>query len=215
MEHYYQVLNLAPTAGINDIKKAYRKLAKQFHPDTAQLGPGDARRFQEIYEAYKALMCRHEDYSLGGSQTSTAARADFRSPDPDGWRFEGVYDEGIDVVYIIKLPPTVTGHGLRFSLPSKKEKACPRCLGIGYSYEPQSLPQNFERVACPRCQTRGVVSHNTVIEVEIPLEALKKGEYRLKGWGHYDPSRARRGDLVMRFEIETDPSAFKTRRYHA
>ncbi len=52
---YYQVLGVAKEAGLPDIKKAYRKLARKFHPD---LNPGDKTaeaRFKEIQEAYAVL----------------------------------------------------------------------------------------------------------------------------------------------------------------
>lgn len=52
---YYEVLGLQKGAGDDEIKKAYRKLAKQYHPD---LHPGDAEaeaKFKEINEAYEVL----------------------------------------------------------------------------------------------------------------------------------------------------------------
>ncbi|MBW1711125.1 MAG: DnaJ domain-containing protein [Deltaproteobacteria bacterium] len=213
MEHYYQVLNLTPKAEINDIKKAYRQLAKQFHPDSAQLGAGDAVRFQEIYEAYKALTRDQSKYALDFQASSSST--DFRSPDPADWHFEGVYEDGLNVVYLLKLSLRAARHGLRLSLPGKKEEACPRCLGVGYTYNPHSPLSSLKRSACPRCQTRGVISRNTIMEAEIDLEALKKGEYRLKRQGHYDPFTASRGDLIIKIEIDSGSSAWKNGSYNA
>jgi molecular chaperone DnaJ len=49
---YYQVLGVASTATDKEITKAYRKLAKQYHPDT---NPGSEDRFKEISAAYDVL----------------------------------------------------------------------------------------------------------------------------------------------------------------
>jgi len=49
---YYQVLGVAPTATDKEITRAYRKLAKQFHPDA---NPGSEDRFKEISAAYDVL----------------------------------------------------------------------------------------------------------------------------------------------------------------
>lgn len=74
---FYEVLNLNRDASEEDIKKSYRKMAKQFHPD---LNQGDAKseaRFKEINEAYETLgnpekraqydRFGHQDPSQGGS----------------------------------------------------------------------------------------------------------------------------------------------------
>lgn len=56
MDYYYQILGLAPTATLEEIKRAYRSLAKELHPD---LNPGDPQavaRFQELGRAYELLV---------------------------------------------------------------------------------------------------------------------------------------------------------------
>jgi molecular chaperone DnaJ len=52
---YYAVLGVSSTASADEIKKQYRRLAKQHHPDANQNDPKSADRFKEISEAYNVL----------------------------------------------------------------------------------------------------------------------------------------------------------------
>lgn len=54
LKNYYQILDLPPTATPGDIKKAYRRLAQQYHPDR-NTGSHAPSRFMEIQEAYNIL----------------------------------------------------------------------------------------------------------------------------------------------------------------
>ena len=52
---YYEVLGVSKSADADAIKKAYRKLAKKYHPDVNKDDPTAQQRFQEITEAYGVL----------------------------------------------------------------------------------------------------------------------------------------------------------------
>ena len=51
---YYKILGIARTATADEIKKAYRRLARKFHPDVSKEANAEAR-FKEVQEAYEVL----------------------------------------------------------------------------------------------------------------------------------------------------------------
>src|SRR5438552_2337775 len=65
---YYKVLGVDKKASQEDIKKAYRKLARQYHPDTNK-DAGAEERFKQISEAYDTLGDpeKRKKYDRGGS----------------------------------------------------------------------------------------------------------------------------------------------------
>ena len=52
---YYEILGVSKDADEKEIKKAYRKLAKKYHPDVNQGDEAAAEKFKEVSEAYEVL----------------------------------------------------------------------------------------------------------------------------------------------------------------
>lgn len=69
MPDYYQILGVERSAGEEEIKKAYRRLARQYHPDANPDDPESERKFKEVAEAYSVLSDaeRREHYDRFGT----------------------------------------------------------------------------------------------------------------------------------------------------
>lgn len=188
MEKYYQALELNTAAGLGEIKQAYRRLAKRYHPDTAS---GGLARFLEVQQAYEALV---KAAAAGGENPSPVGNGLAGPGLAAPWSFRGVAEKGLDVVYVLEVDAHALATGLVAALPWKKEGPCPRCLGSGLALD---LAGGGEMMVCPRCRGAGLSAANTVISIEIPAGTRAGTQLRLAGRGRYDPVEARRGDLVI------------------
>src|SRR5512141_2171096 len=84
---YYKILGVSRTASDAEIKKAFRKLAREFHPDVAKNKKQAEEKFKEVNEAYEVLgdpQKRKRYDELGATWKSGA---DFRPP--PGWESPG------------------------------------------------------------------------------------------------------------------------------
>jgi DnaJ domain len=72
---YYGILGLTSDATLADVKKAYRKLARQHHPDRNNADPGAIDRFRRITEAYEYLSAHLKDNAHGNGHSRPAPTA--------------------------------------------------------------------------------------------------------------------------------------------
>src|SRR5881409_3326258 len=90
---YYEVLGVPRNASDDAIKKAFRKLAREYHPDVAKNKKGAEEKFKEINEAYEVLgdPAKRKKYNELGANWQ--AGAEFRPP--PGWEeFAGAASAG-------------------------------------------------------------------------------------------------------------------------
>src|SRR2546426_12698136 len=76
---YYEILGVPRTASDEEIKKAFRKLARKYHPDVAK-GKGTEEKFKEVSEAYEVLgdTAKGKKYDEQGANRQSGA--EFRPP---------------------------------------------------------------------------------------------------------------------------------------
>ncbi len=172
---YYEILGVPKTTSKEDIKKAYRKLAIQYHPDKNKGNPEAEEKFKEATEAYEVLSDdeKRKAYDMYGKAGVGAgagpgfgyrAYTDFSDIFGDigdifseffggggggGGRRPGVR-RGADLRYNIeiKLEDAAMGKEVKLEIPRQEE--CDSCHGTGA--EPGSGP-----ATCPMCNGAGHV----------------------------------------------------------
>ena len=169
---YYKVLGVDRKASQDDIKKAYRKLARQYHPDTNN-DAGAEERFKQISEAYDVLGDpeKRKKYDRGQSVFSGgnpfgaggAASADFGSfsdilsnifnttAGRGGARTRPAAERGRDLETTVSLSFEQAVDGAQVPVSVATHAACTTCRGTGA--RPGTSP-----IVCPVCQGRGVES---------------------------------------------------------
>lgn len=177
---YYKVLGVDKKASQDDVKKAYRRLARQYHPDR---NPGDEKaeeRFKEISEAYDVLgdAEKRKKYDRGGSSfpgnpfggTPGGGAAGPQEGFGDilsdlfgsatGGRFGGggagtrtkpQAEKGRDLETEVSISFAQAVSGAQVPVQVATHQPCPTCRGTGA--EPGTEP-----IVCPVCQGRGVES---------------------------------------------------------
>ncbi len=174
---FYQVLGVSKDASADEIKKAYRKLARANHPDSS---PGDSsaeERFKSISEAYSVLSdpAKRKDYDeqrdlfgSGGFRPRAGQGGSYDFSDIFGAGAEGggglndlfggmfgggrqrsAPRRGQDVESDTNLTFEQAIEGLTMSLRLSSEEACPACSGTGA--RAGTLPR-----VCPNCEGSGM-----------------------------------------------------------
>ncbi len=166
-EHWRR-LGLAPGAAPEQIRAAFRRLAKEVHPDGR--GPGaDPEGFAALYRSYRALM------DAPGALASVPSPPRPRGrPVPD-WRLIDIQRQGLDLIYRVVL----RGRPGRMDLPVKGWTDCPEC-----GPRPRS--------DCRGCHGLGRIRRFGMIKLDLPQGARR---LRLKGLGELGPRGP--GDLFV------------------
>jgi molecular chaperone DnaJ len=171
---YYEILSVAREAGDQEIKGAYRELAKRYHPDRNPDDPGAEEKFKEASEAYSVLSdaqkrAAYDRFGHAGVQGvggpagyNPEAFADFGDILGDFFGFGDLFgnagggrkrtraQRGEDVRYDLELSFEDAMFGMSADIQVPRMERCERCKGAGS--EPGSGPSN-----CPTCHGRGEI----------------------------------------------------------
>src|SRR5437870_4628171 len=176
---YYEVLGVGRSATEEEVKRAYRKLAVQFHPDKNPDDPHAEEKFKELGEAYDVLMdpdkraaydrFGHAAFAPGGVGFGRGAFHDpfeiFREVFGGGGFGGGIFEtffgggggartedrrRGSDLRYDMEIKLEEAAFGAEKQIEIEKLDTCDKCQGSGA--EPGS-----RKISCPTCGGRGQV----------------------------------------------------------
>ena len=165
VKDYYKILGLDRNATEEDVKKAFRKLAVQYHPDKQQ-GKSDAEKkaaeekMKEVNEAYQVLSDKEkrQQYDKHGTidpngfgpgmnmdDINDFIRNNFFHQGGFGFGRSGVEGEDIQVNVRMKISDVLKG--VKKTIKYDRYTKCPHCNGTG--------SENGELITCPHCHGTG------------------------------------------------------------
>ncbi len=170
---YYKILGISKEASQEEIKKAFRQLARKYHPDVNQGNKEAEEKFKEINEAFQILSNpkKKEQYDQYGSSAFSAddiaGFRNFRFNFDDlfsdfgfgdifdifnhrrGQREYEDYEEGADLRYDLEITLEEAFSGIKKTLEVPIHKLCKKCKGLGA--EEKDLKE------CDKCHGAGLI----------------------------------------------------------
>ena len=202
---YYKILGVEKDASVDQIKKAYRKMAMKYHPDHASGDKNAEEKFKKISEAYAVLSDsekrrQYDQYGSAGFQQRYSQEDIFRGFDLGDilkeFGFGGGFAKG-------------RGGGMRFSFGGDSP------FGAGPSHQAQTKGADlvYELAVTLKEAALGtrkpVAFHhkgrNEKINVAIPKGIVDGKRLRLTGKGEASPYGGQPGDLFIKVKILDDP----------
>lgn len=230
---YYAILGVDKSAAQEDIRKAYRKLAKQYHPDVNKGDKKSEEKFKDVSEAYEVLGDeeKRKKYDMFGNQTNFSGGSNF---DPSQYGFGGGntrYQYASSGDHSDFFNAFFSGSGINFD--DLFGAGARRSGNASRIYEGDDLNDIFGGTRAGGRSQRSLDGRNIEAEIEITPEegaagaekrislqadtgtrtidfkvpqGVKDGEtIRLKGQGHAGAAGGKTGDL--RLTVRLVPSA--------
>ena len=181
---FYDRLGVSKNASQDEIKKAYRKLSKKYHPDINK-EPGAEVKYKEVQEAYETLSdeqkrAAYDQYGAAGANGGFGGGAGgFGGFDGAGFGgFEDIFSsffgggatrnpnaprQGDDLQYRVNLSFEEAIFGAEKEVHYNREATCKTCSGSGA--KPGTSP-----VTCGRCHGQGVIN----VDTQTPLGMMRR-----------------------------------------
>ncbi len=181
----YSTLGVPRTASPGEIRAAYRRLARLYHPDLNSGSEAEAR-MQQINDAYATLSDpdRRRQYDLHGtmsSATTTGSRRPSRTGAPRRGAArprESAPQKGEDLEVCVLVSARDAARGARKSFLVERMETCPRCRGTGLEPEEIAIAGR-----CWRCGGEQRLGRLLRLNATIPAGVADGSRLRLRGQG--------------------------------
>ncbi|MFC5473421.1 DnaJ C-terminal domain-containing protein [Paraherbaspirillum soli] len=201
---YYQTLGVDKSASPDEVKKAYRKLARKYHPDVSKEANADTR-MKEVNEAYAVLSDPEKRVAYDQLGSGYRAGQEFQPP-PDwdaGFEFSGA-DAGDASDFFANLFGHVgRGKHARSYQMRGEDHHAKILIDLADAYHGMVRPLTLQAA---QIDARGqVVTKERTLNVKIP-KGVKEGQHiRLSGQGGPGVGGAAPGDLYLEVHFKPNP----------
>lgn len=185
---YYSTLRISSDATSVEIKKSYRKLANQYHPDKNNGDILSSEIFKEINIAYETLIDpeKRRKYDLSQSQNETFSDNSGQYSSPT-YSSEAEQDKNLPLHIKVILKWTESRDGTVRSIKANVAAFCPLCKGYGV----------LGKIMCRECLGTGQKIEKKSFSVNIPPSTFPGATLRLKNAGHESRYHSQKGDLIL------------------
>jgi curved DNA-binding protein len=208
---YYSILGVGRNASGDEIKKTFRRLARQYHPD---MNPGDKvaeAKFKEINEAYEVLSDaekrrKYDQFGQYWNRMGSSGAGGWPGGGAGGFEdFEfgryGSFDE-----FINELLGRFSGGGAGAGFGSGYRSSGFQDFG-GQTRSPSmnldaEANLNLSLADAFQGTQRQLRINNETVDVKIPAGVRSGSKLRLKGKGNINPTNGQRGDLYLKIEVK-------------
>jgi curved DNA-binding protein len=200
---YYKILGVQRNAGEDDIKKAYRKLARKYHPDVSK-ETNAKEKFQEVSEAYETLRDKEKRAAYDSLGSGFRQGQDFRPP-PDWFdRFGAGRGEDLGGVDLSDLFESLGAFGRATGFG--RGRGAGRGATRAFPGEDYEVPVRLTLEEALRGTERTVqLDGGRSFTARIPPGATDGQRLRLRGKGGPGANGGPLGDLYLQIHLEPHP----------